>query len=148
MREKLGLILLFILITAWIGKCLDSCHTKPSEKAIENAKLFPIISCSCWRKALPFSGFINGDNPEAGYEVFCNASIKNNSKKTLKNASVRVYIQTKNDYDLDSVKIRASEDIYPPGSVIKFNLDSPVENKSNFSKSRCELLEYEEEGFQ
>ncbi|TGL55415.1 hypothetical protein EHQ61_00310 [Leptospira wolffii] len=144
MREKLGLILLFILVVGWIGKCLDSCHTKPSGKAVENAKLFPILSCSCWRKALPFSGFINRDNPDAGYEIFCKASVRNNSKQIIKNASIRVYIQTKNDYDLDSAKIRAEEDIYPPGSVIEFYLESPMENKSNFSKARCELLDFEE----
>ncbi|TGM97295.1 hypothetical protein [Leptospira dzoumogneensis] len=143
MREKIGLILLFILVVGWIGKCLDSCHTKPTVKAKENVTLFPVVSCSCWRKALPFSGFINRDNPDAGYEIFCKASIRNNSNQTIKNASIRVYIQTKNDYDLDSAKIRAPEDIYPPRTVIKFNLESPIENKSNFSKARCELLDFE-----
>lgn len=35
------------------------------------------------------------------------------------------------------------ENIYPSGNLIKFTSDSPMDNRSNFSKTKCELLDYE-----
>jgi hypothetical protein len=146
MKEKLGLVLLFIFLVGWGQMCFDSCDKSQSNNAKENSKSLPFVKCNCWRKALPFSGFIGKNNPEDRYEIFCDAAIKNNSKNILKNASIRVYILTKSDYELDSAKIRGTEDLYPPGSIIKFNLSSPFSNLSKFHHQRCELLEYEEEG--
>ncbi|EKR15271.1 hypothetical protein [Leptospira interrogans] len=143
MREFFGFVLLFIVVTGWIFKGCEAGDKTPNEKAVFNKDLFPFKTCTCWRKALPFSGFISKNNPEGGYEIYCSASVRNNSKETLKNAAIRVYILTKNDYELDSIKIRASEDIYPSGHLIKFTADSPMDNRSNFSKTKCELLDYE-----
>lgn len=136
-------MLLFILVTGWIFKSCEAGDKTPREKAVSNKNLFPFKSCSCWKKSLPFSGFINRDHPENGIEIYCSASLKNNSKETLKNASIRVYVLSKNDYEIDSIKIRAAEDIYPPGYLIKFSSDSPIPFKENFSKTKCELLDYE-----
>ncbi|EQA44215.1 hypothetical protein LEP1GSC050_2823 [Leptospira broomii serovar Hurstbridge str. 5399] len=144
MREFFGLLLLFLLVSGWIFKGCEGCDKTPKQKAVENKNLFPFVSCKCWRKALPFAGVINKFAPNDGYEIYCSASIRNKSKETLKNIAVRVYILTQNDYELDSIKIRAQEDKYPPNYIIKFISDSPMENRSNFSKSRCELLDYEE----
>ncbi|TGK23579.1 hypothetical protein [Leptospira stimsonii] len=143
MREFLGLILLFILVSGWVFKSCEAGDKTPKEKAASNKNLFPFKSCSCWKKTLPFSGFINRDKPEDGIEIYCSASLKNNSKETIKNASIRIYILSKNDYELDSIKLRADEDLYPAGHLIKFKSDSAIAYRENFSKTKCELWDYE-----
>lgn len=143
MRGFFGSILLFILVTGWVFKSCEAGDKTPREKAVSNKNLFPFKSCSCWKKSLPYSGFINRDNPGDGIEIYCSASIRNNSKETIKKASIRVYILSKSDYEIDSIKIRAAEDIYPSGYLIKFNSDSAMPYRENFYKTKCELLDYE-----
>ncbi len=119
---------------------LISCG--PDLKKEEIKKALKVTHCSCTKKPIQFIGrFIAGRHPELAYELFCSASVRNNSKEIIFGVDVTVEIQTKTGYKLSETDITSNGDNYRPGSLIslKSTYGSPYDLR--YGKTDCKIKE-------
>ena len=128
------------LLLIQLAFSFSSCS--PDLKKQELIKALKITHCSCIKKPIQFiGGLIAGRHPELAFELFCSASVRNNSKETIFGVDVTVEVQTKTGYKLSETDITSNGDNYRPGSLIslKSTYGSPYDLR--YGKTDCKVKE-------
>ncbi|TGM97294.1 hypothetical protein [Leptospira dzoumogneensis] len=119
---------------------LVSCS--PDKRKEEIKKSLKVTHCSCTKRPIQFIGrFIAGRHPDLAYELFCSATVKNNSKETILGVDVTVEIQTKTGYKLSETDITSNGDNYRPGSLISLKSTYGTAYDLRYGKADCKVKE-------
>ncbi|MFB5652812.1 hypothetical protein ACE5IS_19400 [Leptospira wolffii] len=119
---------------------LGSCAPDLKREEVKNN--LKVTHCSCTKKPIQFIGrFIASRHTALAYELFCSASVKNNSKETILGVDVTVEIQTKTGYKLSETDITSNADNYKSGSTISLKSTYGTAYDLRYGKAVCKVKE-------
>ncbi|EMM81437.1 hypothetical protein ACO2I9_18885 [Leptospira interrogans] len=73
------------------------------------------------------------------YELWCSATVKNESKEVIEQVIITVLMQTETGYTLKQDEIYSDPDYYKPGATINIKSDYGTSYDLKFRKAFCSV---------